>query len=317
MKTMNSVGEFTLIAELRKSFGKAKGRLRVAIGDDAAVFMEKAGKSLLATTDMMVENVHFSPFSPPFKVGRKALASNISDISAMGGCPLYGLVSVGLRKNTPLKYARALLKGIRKEAARYKVKIIGGDTVSSKVNLINIVILGEVEGHKYALRSGAKEGDIIAVTGTLGNGAAALLNGDIYVPGINAAFAEEAVKTGLINGMIDISDGLSSEIHHLAEESCLGAFVDLKAIPVSSFAKKAARRSKKDPYALALNGGEDYELLFTAGAEKLRKVLALAKRFSVQVTVLGIMRNKKEGVKLAGISGELKDLVRKGYDHFV
>ena len=317
MKTMNSFGEFALIAELRKSFGKAKGRLKMAIGDDAAVFKERAGKSLLVTTDMMVENVHFSPFSPPFKVGRKALASNISDIAAMGGRPLYGLVSVGLRKNTPLKYARALLKGIRKEAARYKVKIIGGDTVSSKVNVINIVILGEAAGHKYALRSGAKEGDFIAVTGTLGNGAAALIFRDIYIPGIHTAFAEEAVKTGLINGMIDVSDGLSSEIHHLAGESCLGAFIDLKAIPVSSYAKKAARRSKKDPYALALNGGEDYELLFTAAMEKLRKVLALAKRFSVQVTVLGIMRNKKEGVKLAGISGELKDLVRKGYDHFV
>ena len=316
MKTMDAFGEFNLIAEIKKAFAKANGRLKVAIGDDTAVFEEKAERSLLATTDMMVEGIHFTSLLPPFKVGQKAITSNVSDIAAMGGKPLYGLVSVGLRKGVPVKYAKELINGIKKEASKYKVDIIGGDTVSSKVNIINIALLGEVSGKKYALRSGAKEGDFVMVTGNLGAGAAALLSKDIYIPKIHTAFAKEAVEKGLINGMIDISDGLSSEIHHLSKESGLGAFIDKKAIPLSSYTIRAAARKRKDPYQLALNGGEDYELLFSSQPKKLRKVLALAKRLSVKITVLGIMRSKRHGVKMAGLDGELKEIVRKGYDHF-
>jgi thiamine-monophosphate kinase len=233
----------------------------------------------------------------------------------MGGAPLYGLVSVGLRRNTPLKYAEGLLNGIKKEAAKYKVEIIGGDTVSSRVNTINMVLLGEVTGKKYALRSGAKEGDFIVVTGTLGNGAAALLLKNIYIPKIHAAFAKMAVEAGFINGMIDVSDGLSSELHHLAKESGLGAFIDIKAIPLSSPTKKIALQKKKDPYEMALNGGEDYELLFTSAPKNLRKILKLGKG-RTKLTVLGVMRGKKYGIKFSDIDGELKVLRRKGYDHF-
>ncbi|OGF47232.1 MAG: thiamine-phosphate kinase [Candidatus Firestonebacteria bacterium RIFOXYC2_FULL_39_67] len=315
MKTMGTFGEFTLISELRSSFVKAKGRLKVAIGDDAAVFEEKSGKSLLATTDMMVEGVHFTGSLSPFKVGQKAIASNVSDIAAMGGKPLYGLVSVGLRKNVPYKYAKELLNGIKKEALKYKVGIIGGDTVSSKVNTINIVLLGEVDGKKYALRSGAKEGDFIVVTGTLGRGAAMLLKNGIYIPKIPAAFAEEAVKAGFIHGMIDVSDGLSSELHHLAKESGLGAFIDIKATPVAPSTKKIALLKKKAVYDMALHGGEDYELLFTVAPKFLRRVLKLGKG-KTRLTVLGVMRDKKCGVKYSDVDGELKVLPRKGYDHF-
>ncbi|MFH1073650.1 MAG: thiamine-phosphate kinase [Candidatus Firestonebacteria bacterium] len=315
MKTMGSFGEFSLISELRKSFGKAKGRLKVAIGDDTAVFEEKAGRSLLAATDMLVEGIHFTSFQSSFKVGQKAVASNVSDIAAMGGKPLYGLVSVGFRKEVTLKYARELLNGIKKEALKYKVEIIGGDTVSSKVNTINIALLGEVFGKRYALRSGAKEGDFIVVTGTLGSGAAALLRKDVYIPEIQVDFAEAAVKAGLIHGMIDISDGLSSELHHLALESGLGAFIDLRAVPLAASAKKVSLQKKKDVYGLALNGGEDYELLFTVAPKNLRRVLRLGKS-KTRLTVIGVMRGRKSGVKFSGLDGELKVLARKGYDHF-
>lgn len=312
MRTMKVFGEFKLIEEIGKSFVKERGRLKVAIGDDAAVFEEKAGRSLLATTDMMVEGVHFTSSLSPFKVGQKAVASNVSDIAAMGGRPLYCLVSAGLRKDLPVRYAKELLKGIKKEAERYNVKIIGGDTVSSKINIINISLLGEAVGTKYALRSGAKEGDFILITGTLGNGAAALLKKDVYIPKIHVSFAAGIVLAGLVNGMIDVSDGLSSELHHLAKESGLGAFIDKRSIPLSIGTVKKYIK----PYEMALTGGEDYELLFTSRPGKLRKVLALARRFSVKVTVLGVMMNKNFGVKIAGFDGEIKRLARKGYDHF-
>ena len=315
MKNKKVVSEFALLARLRRSFVKAGGRLKVAIGDDTAVFEEKQGHSLLATTDMLVEGVHFTSAHSAFKVGQKAVASNVSDIAAMGGKPLYALVSVGLKKTNTLKYAEELLAGIKKEAAKYKVGIIGGDTVSSKVNTVNITLLGEASGKKYALRNGAKEGDFIIVTGELGNGAAELLNGELYIPKIHTAFAEAAVGAGLIHGMIDISDGLSSELHHLAFESGLGAFIDLQAVPVSAFAKRTAARKNKDAYYLALNGGEDYNLLFTAAPANIRKIFKLAKG-RTKLTVLGVMRNKKSGVKYSGADGELRLLPRKGYDHF-
>ena len=315
MKKLKAFGEFTLILLLRNSFAKAGGRLKVSLGDDTAVFEEKAGRSLLFTTDMMVEGVHFTALHSAFKVGQKAVASNVSDIAAMGGTPLYGLVSVGLRRNAGVKYALDLLNGIKKEAAKYNVAIIGGDTVSSKVNTINIALLGEVSGKKYALRSGAKEGDFIVVTGTLGNGAAALLNKDVYISKINTEFARKAVETGLINGMIDVSDGLSSELHHIAFESGLGAFIDIKAVPVSPATRKTALKKKKDVYNLALNGGEDYELLFTVAPKNVRKILKLAAG-KTKLTVLGVMRGKEDGVKFSGVDGELRTLARKGYDHF-
>lgn len=316
MKKLRTFGEFALIAELKKSFVKAGGRLKVAIGDDAAVFEEKAGRSLLATTDMLVEGVHFSASMPPYKVGQKALASNVSDIAAMGGKPLYGLVSAGFRKNVPYKYAKELLNGIKKEALKYNVEIIGGDTVSSKVTTISISLFGEVIGKRYAVRSGAKEGDFIVVTGTLGNGAAALLGKDLYIPRIKTAFAQEAVRAGLIRSMIDISDGLSSELHHLAKESGLGAFIDIQTVPLSALTKKRALENRKNAYKLALDGGEDYELLFTVAPKNIRRVLNLGKSKNTKLTVLGIMRDKKSGVKFSDFDGELKYLPRKGYDHF-
>jgi thiamine-monophosphate kinase len=316
MKNLRTFGEFALIAELKKSFVKAGGRLKVAIGDDAAVFEEKAGRSLLATTDMLVEGVHFSSSMPPYKVGQKSLASNVSDIAAMGGKSLYGLVSAGFRKNVSYKYAKELLNGIKKEALKYNVEIIGGDTVSSKVTTISIALFGEVTGKRYAVRSGAKEGDFIVVTGTLGNGAAALLGKDIYIPRIKAAFAQEAVRVGLIRSMIDISDGLSSELHHLAKESGLGAFIDIQTVPLSALTKKRALENRKNAYHLALNGGEDYELLFTVAPKNIRRVLKLGKSKNTKLTVLGVMRDKKCGVKFSDFDGELKYLPRKGYDHF-
>ena len=315
MKTKKTFGEFALISEIKKSFVKAGGRLKVAIGDDTAVFEEKKGRLLLSTSDMMVEGVHFTAAQNPFKVGQKAIASNVSDIASMGGTPLYGLVSAGFRKNVSRGYVNELLKGIKKEASKYNVGIIGGDTVSSQVNIINIALLGEVTGKKYALRSRAGEGDFILVTGTLGNGAAALLAGDIYVPKIQISFAKEAVKAGIINGMIDVSDGLSSELHHLAEESKLGAFIDIKAIPLSALTEKIAAKKKKDAYTLALNGGEDYELLFTVAPKNLRKILKMGKG-KTKLSVLGVMREKKLGIKYSDFNGELKILPRRGYDHF-
>ena len=316
MKQLKKFGEFNLINYIKNTSAKAKGLLKTGIGDDTAVFAGRPGWVLLATTDMLAEGVHFLTEMPAKKIGEKALLSSVSDIAAMGGKPLYALISVGLRKNLPAGFALDLFAGINKAAGSCGVKIIGGDTVSAKTNIINVVVLGEAKNNKYALRSGAKEKDFILVTGPLGNGAAAFLDKKIYLPNLKISFAARAVEKGLINAMIDISDGLSSEVHHLAKESGLGAFIDLKAVPLGPAVTKTAARAHKQPYELALNGGEDYELLFTVAPAKLGKVLTLAKNSTVKVTVLGVMRNKKHGVKIAGLDGELKALIRKGYDHF-
>ena len=312
-----NLNEFELIDIIRRSSAKARGRLLLGIGDDCAVIGEKSGRSLLVTTDMLVEGVHFTSKHDPLLVGQKAMLSNISDIAAMGGQPLYALISVGLKKEKAASYAFKLYRGLRSAAKKHKVGIIGGDTVSSAKTVINITLLGETSGKKYIKRNGAKEGDFIVVTGTLGAGAAHLLNGKVYVPRLKVSFAQALATAGLANAMIDVSDGLSSEIHHLAKESGLGALIAKKSIPLSAFTLKTAQRKKKDAFLLALNGGEDYELLFTMSPKKLRLVLKLAVEFGIKASVLGVMLPKKMGVNISDLDNRLYPLKREGFDHFI
>ena len=311
---MSKFGEFELIDLIRKANKIKDKRVLVGIGDDCAVIAEDAKKLMLATTDMLVENEHFTLKFDPFLIGEKSMTINVSDIAAMGGVPKYALVSVGLKGSESLDFVKKLYAGMKSACRKYGFELVGGDTVHSNRVIVSVTLLGEVEKGNYILRSGAKVDDYVLVTGCLGAGAANLLAGKIYIPKIHVKLARELAKRKLVNAMIDISDGLSSEINHIAKESGTGAEIYEECIPVSKEVLRIAKRYGKDPVKLALNGGEDYELLFTVEPDKLFDAVALSKEYS-DTRVLGRIVPKKQKVTIMK-KGKKRFLPAGGYDHF-
>ena len=333
---VSDIGEFGLIERISKK-AKYHSNVLVGIGDDAAVLRPDAGKLIVATTDTMVEGVHFDlSRAPYFCVGWKALSSNISDILAMGGSAGQALVTVGLPKNSSVKDVDELYRGIRALADRYGIDIIGGDTVSSPLGLIvSITLLGEVEKKHLLLRSGAKVGDVIMVTGTLGDSAAGLENLKFKIPALPAGRknlklwkkhlmpvprVKESVaiaSSRLATSMIDDSDGLARCVLEICRMSRVGAAIDIGSIPISKEIRKYCEDNDLDPIDLALNGGEDYELIFTASEENALKIKSIVeKRTKTPVSIIGKISNSKFGIKLTGQTGLVKSLLATGYDHF-
>ena len=234
------------------------------IGDDAAVLKLDARRYQLFTTDMLVEGIHFTLRSPAKQVGYKALACNISDIAAMGGLPTCAVVSIGLPSTIKMSYVQDLYLGMAALAAKFSVSIVGGDTVKSDQLTINIALLGEVEKKHLTLRSGAKPGDMIFVSGALGNTlkTAKHLN---FMPRIKEA--RFLVQRFRPSAMMDISDGLAGDLGHILKASGVGAVLEVDKIP-------------KNPGATldsALTGGEDFELLFTLPPARGRKLIEYTK----------------------------------------
>ncbi|MFH1825374.1 MAG: thiamine-phosphate kinase [Candidatus Firestonebacteria bacterium] len=312
---LSRIGEFKIIDLIRKSVKLNDKRVLVGLGDDCAVVREDSKKLLMATTDMLVEDVHFILKFSPYLLGKKSMLVNVSDIVSMGGIPRYALVSIGLPRTITVGFVKSLYKGIQNVCREFNIDLIGGDTVFSHKVVINISLLGEIEKGKFLLRSSAKVDDYILVTGFLGDGASHLLENKIYIPEIRLDFVRELVRHNLVNAMIDISDGLSSEINHIVVESNVGAEIFENNIPISNHTLKAAKLYKKNAHQLALNGGEDYELLFTVSPENLFNTLRLA-RNNVKVSVLGRIVSKKFGVAIINKNGKREKLRAKGYDHF-
>ncbi|HHY47464.1 MAG TPA: thiamine-phosphate kinase [Firmicutes bacterium] len=363
-------GEFGLIRRIRQRMNYTGGRVVLGIGDDAAILTPPGGK-LLASIDMLVEGIHFKKeLITPWQLGWKALAVNISDIAAMGGSPLYALVSIGLDDSADDTYVDGIYEGLMAIANQFDVKIVGGDTVRSpKALVIDVAILGEAEAP--VTRSGARPGDLIAVTGCLGNSAAGLTlllqdtgyrqvtgrgqdvsRGQDIPPGQNcdrrqepgpkgdwkrmeeeSSWASELVQahlqpvprvaegislagTGAVSAMIDISDGLSSEVNHIAEESNVGAVVYARDIPVSRALLAAAGAVGEDPLNWALFGGEDYELVFTFPSAAIDAVKEALGRSGGRVYVVGEVLPAGEGVTLVERDGSVRDLLPGGYNHF-
>ena len=307
-------GEFKIINKIRKISVRPAGRLVLGIGDDCAAFRPKRGFDTLATTDMLVEGVHFRVSQGLAAVGYKAMAANISDILACGGRPLYALAAVGLPEKAAMQSALALHKGLRKCADKLGVKIIGGDTVRADKLVISITVLGEVASGETVTRSGAKAGDYILVTGELGNGAAALKLNKAYLPPLRPELSRELCGRGIVSSMIDVSDGLSSELHHLCEESGTGALIYEELVPVSKAAVFLSSGKRSRSLAAAFSGGEDYELLFTVPAEFLGTALKLGRKHS-RISLIGMMKPRRFGVKLFS-EGRTKRLPLGGYDAF-
>jgi thiamine-monophosphate kinase len=285
-------------------------------------------KLLIFTTDTMVEKVHFDLRYSTFKqVGWKAMVANLSDIAAMGGLPTFALVTVGLSKSISVENVISIYDGVTAIGKRYNCSVIGGDTVfSPKSMFVSIALLGKVEKKFLVKRSGAKLGDLICVTGNLGEVQAGLeflkknprkksplvrkhLN---PLPRINEA--RTLVRNLKINSMIDISDGLSSELFHLTEESNLGAVVYQEKIPISSKCIKAGNLLGKSPLLWALSSGEEYELLFTLSKKELPRLEKVERK--IKLSWIGEMVSKKEGVVLRQKSGKMRRLTKTGFKHF-
>jgi len=307
--------EKQLIARIRRrSSGPWAG---LGIGDDCAVLRLPRGEEVLVTTDFSLEGVHFRrEWHPADAVGHRCLARGLSDIAAMGATPRAAFLSLALPADIEQHWVDEFLSGFLKLAKKYLVPLAGGDTAQSPDGVLaDIVVLGSVPAGKAILRSGAKPGDLIYVTGRLGEPLADLnrmRKGETLRPGQHRKhfYPEPRVDVGkylrkhkLASAMIDISDGLSTDLSHMCEESGVGAVVEAEAVP------KAA--GGKDGLALALHGGDEYELLFTSPADRrIPKQIA-----HVPITYIGkIVRGQKLNLIVPG--GRSEPLPVRGWEHF-
>ena len=275
------------------------------VGDDTAVLKWTKDKYLLFTCDMLVENVHFKLKSAkPFEIGWKALGRNISDIAAIGGVPRHALVAIGVPPKTEVKFLDGIYKGIKTIADRFGVNIVGGDTSRSEKIVIDISLIGEVEKKKLVLRSGAKIGDLVLVTGAIGGSIKGKhLN---FTPRLDEA--RQLVGNFKINSMIDLSDGLMLDLWRILDASKVGARVYQNAVPLSKEA---------DSFEKAVRDGEDFELLFTMAPKEAKRFFKtdLAK-MKTPVTLIGEITRKKDGYILVDEDGKRNRLKPEGYLHF-
>ncbi len=265
---ISQLGEFGLIDALKKYAPISKTVIK-GIGDDAAVLPYSKREYLLLTMDMLSEDTHFTRRMPPQLIGHKALASNISDIAAMGGWPTFAVISIGIPKNLSVRFIKDVYKGIERAARAFNISIVGGDTIKTDKMVINVALLGLVEKKYLTTRDGARPSDWIFVTGPLGGSfkSGRHLN---FSPRLSQArFLVEKFKP---SAMMDISDGLSGDLNHILKAGKVGARLDYDSIP----------RNNGVSISQALNDGEDFELLFTLSPIKARSLMdwqARAKSF--------------------------------------
>ena len=310
------MNEFELIARLLPSLA-GNDSVVVAAGDDCAVLdLGVPGRLVLFKTDAVVEGIHFTADTPPEKIGHKALARCLSDIAAMAGQPNSALVTLALPENFNVERVEKIYAGLNALALRHGVAVVGGETTTNPERmLISIAVLGTVAKDKCLLRSGAKPGDAIFVTGTLG-GSLAGRHLDFEPRLAEARWLAEHFS---IHALMDISDGLAGDLRHLLHASRVGADLRSSSIPISREAKLAAREKSSGKPALlaALTDGEDFELLFTLAAKSAVPLLdAWKKQFpDLPLTCIGKITTQP-GLRLRDQQG-VRELGVKGYEHFV
>jgi thiamine-monophosphate kinase len=307
-------GEFALIKRLTKK--PLNKDIIKGIGDDAAV-IKKGYNYLVFTTDALVESDHFSfKYFTPLQVGMKAVEINVSDIGAMGAEPEYFLVSLVLPEKTDAEIIENIYKGMRSAGKKYGIEIIGGNITHGNQLVIDICMIGEAKKENLKFRSSAKPGDLIMVSGDLGSSSAGLnlfLNNVEGFEGVKKKYLEPEAKfykvkpfLKYINAMIDVSDGLASEVKRICEQSGTGAVIYGDSIPVKPETEKAAKACGKKAIDLALYGGEDFELVYTVSKENLGQV----KGYKV-----GEITGEK-GLRML-IDGKEEIIKKHGWDHFL
>jgi thiamine-monophosphate kinase len=335
---LSELGEFGLIEHLSKNIVPKHAGTVKGIGDDAAV-IDTGNKLLLLSTDLLVEGVHFDLTYVPLKhLGYKATVVNISDIAAMNGIPKQMTISIAVSNRFSLEAIEELYLGIRMACDKYNVDLVGGDTSSSVSGLfISVTITGEAARDEIVYRNGAKEGDLLCVTGDLGGAYVGLLvlerekqvfkvnpdmqpelTGNEYVlgrqlkPEARTDLRKIFKETGVLpTSMIDISDGLASETLHICHQSITGCNLYEEKIPIDDETRRLALEFNIIPSVCALNGGEDYELLFTVRQTDYEKIRNLS-----DITIIGHITASGSGHNLITPDGKTVELTAQGWDAF-
>jgi thiamine-monophosphate kinase len=333
---IDQLGEFGLIERIRAALPQPGPDVIVSIGDDVAVLQASPETVWLATCDVQVEGAHFLRDSiPPRSLGRKALAINLSDIASTGGIPRFALVSLGLPGDLDVGFVDELYAGLREEAGMFGVEIVGGNMSRSRLGIfIDIFLLGEAPRGNVMLRSGAAAGDWVMLTGSVGDaaaGVALLLDPELRTDGAYALTAAERqyrptprVKEGALIGalreasaMIDVSDGVAADLLHICEKSGVSARLHAAKLPVRSENRELAKAARMDEWHFALQGGEDYELLFTAPPARAQR---LAQRITAEtgtpVSIIGEILPAAQPPQLILPDGKTVPLGGTGWDHF-
>ena len=336
---IGTLEEFGLIRHLTSKFPIINKQTLKGVGDDAAVIKPTQGTVTVVTTDMLIEGIHFDLAYVPLKhLGYKSVVVNLSDIFAMNAWPTQVFVSLGISNRFSVEALDEIYDGIRAACERYRVDLAGGDTNSSDKGLIiSVTAVGEGEEEKIVYRSGAKIGDLICVSGDLGSAYLGLqmlerekhvylenpniqpdLEGEKYIVG---RFLKPEAREDIIDmfdelklkptAMIDISDGLASDMMHICHESAVGCVIYEDRIPISEEAIKRAMTFNMDAVTCALNGGEDYELLFTIHPDDEKKMVN-----NPHMTIIGRITKPADGRKLMTKSGQSFDLKAQGWVHF-
>jgi thiamine-monophosphate kinase len=335
---ISSLGEFGLIHHLTKNIELQNASSVVGVGDDAAV-IDHFGKQTVITTDLLIEGIHFDLIYTPLKhLGYKSVVVNLSDVYAMNATPTQIILSIGISNRFSVEALDEFYEGVYAACEEYGVDLVGGDTSSSQKGfIVSATAIGEVAADKVVKRSTAKKGDLLCCSGYLGAAYIGLLflerekkiylespqvqpdlEGESYV--IGRLLKPEARKdiiqffeqhNILPTAMMDISDGLSSEILHICEKSGVGCLLYEEKIPVSEETKMAAFKFEFDPTACALSGGEDYELLFTIRQEDYDKIV-----LNDQISVIGYMTEADKGAKVITKGGNTYNITAQGWNAF-
>jgi thiamine-monophosphate kinase len=338
---LDSLGEIALIDRINRAFGQTSQPETVrGIGDDAAVIDTGGPDYWLISTDMLLEGVHFDLAYTPLKhLGFKAVAVNVSDIAAMNGTPLQITVSVALSNRFSVEAVEELYEGIKAACEAYQVDLIGGDTTSSRSGLvISVTVTGRVAKDKITYRNTAQPNDVICVTGDLGAAFCGLqllerekqvfladptMQPEIsedksYVlerqlrPSARTDIVYELRDLGVVpTAMIDVSDGLASELIHICTQSKTGAVIFDENLPIDDVTYLAATELNISPITAALNGGEDYELLFTIRPQEFEKL-----KNHARITPIGYLTDKPESILLATKAGQYTQIKAQGWKHF-
>ena len=314
--------EFDLI---RKYFSRPTRQTSLGVGDDAALIAPGTGMAMAVSTDMLVAGTHFRPDANPFHVGWKSLAVNLSDMAAMGALPKWATLALAL-PTADETWVEQFATGFFMCADKYQVDLIGGDTTRGPLT-ISVQIMGEVRANQTLLRSGAKPGDEIWVSGKLGDAALALaaLQGryalnqdelDACLPALNTP--QPRVELGLllnvmVHSAIDISDGLMADLGHILQASAVGAEIHLPHVPCSHVARK--RLADPQVQQMVLAGGDDYELCFTAPARNHAEIAKMATLIGVPLTRIGTV-TEASGLVVRGLDNQIININKPGFDHF-
>ncbi len=335
---ISTLGEFGLIEHLTQNNETRQASTLLSVGDDAAV-IDQFGRQTVMSSDMLVEGIHFDLMYTPLKhLGYKSVVVNLSDIYAMMATPTHILMNVALSNKFSVEAIDEFYEGVYAACKKYNVDLIGGDTTSSQSGfVISVTAVGEVAPNKYVSRSGAQDGDLVCVSGDLGAAYLGLQllerEKSIFLehPGVQpdldnraytvGRFLKPEARVDIVNwleekeivptSMIDVSDGLSSEMLHLCKASEVGCVLYENKLPYHDETKELSVEFKVGPTVCALNGGEDYELLFTVKQSDYEKIT-----MSEQISVIGYITKKEEGAKMQATGGKAHELIAQGWNIF-